>query len=563
VSDQTLLQTSITPISDAPKLSLEGLTAPEVRERIAQGLQNKISNARTKQITEILAENFFSVFNLIVALIIGVMMFFYIRTGDDRLPLDVIGVLGVAIINTALAVVQEIRAKRALDKVNLLLKRTARVVRDGREIEINQAEIVVGDLIALTRGDQIVVDGRIKVGNHLEIDESLLTGESLPIEKQTGDVILSGSFCVAGNGYYVAEKVGDISYAAKITNSAKQFKLYLTPLQRRLGRIVQLLFVTSILLISFEIFFGSNEDLSEVDFIRKLSTLVISLVPHGLILMSSITFALGVYRISQLGAIVQKLNAIESFSNVRVVCTDKTGTLTQNKLAIKHVTRLDEQISQTEIERLLGLYGELSTDKNATLRTLEKFAPAAAEFLRNYVSVKLIDEIPFSSDLKMSLVEVQLNDQNEIFILGGFDVLHAKIGVPGMRGKSEDLLRELGLETYRNLLFGRVLNFSSLVKVRKDLDSLRIDPLCIMSIVDEVRTDVLEAIKLFQLHNIQIKILSGDAAESVQSVAHEIGWQVTPEKIIVGAELDQLDEMDFAQAARENLFLRVSALNIN
>jgi cation-transporting ATPase E len=487
------------------------------------------------------------------------MLFFYIRTGDSRLTLDAIGVLGVAIINTTLAIVQEIRAKIALDKVNLLLKRTARVVRDGQELEIDQSKIVEGDLILFERGDQIMVDGRVEAANHLEIDESLLTGESVPVEKKMGDAVLSGSFCIAGSGFYVAEKVGDASYAAKITSSAKQFKLYLTPLQRQLAFLVQFLFVTSILLVALEVFFGSNDNLSTVEFISKLSKLGISLVPHGLILMSSITFALGVYRISQLGAIVQKLNAIESFANVKVVCTDKTGTLTQNKLSIKHVNRLDQSVSQTEIERLLGLYGELSSDKNATLRTLEKYAPAAAEFLRDHVSVKLIDEIPFSSNLKMSLIEVELNDKKEIFILGGFDVLQPKIGVPGMRGKAEDLLQDSGLTTYRNLLFGRLLNFVSLNELRNDLDSLRIDPLCVISIVDEVRTDVLEAIKLFQLHHIQVKILSGDAAESVQSVAHEIGWQVQASKIIIGSELDQLGEAEFAQAAREKfIFARLS-----
>lgn len=559
MSDQIFSAAQLSQTSAYQKSTLVGLTAAEVAERVALGLQNKTSSARSKQITEILAEIFFSIFNLIVVLIVGTMLFFYIQTGDSRLPLDAIGVLGVAIINTTLAIVQEIRAKQALDKVNLLLKRTTKVRRDEQEIEIDQSKIVEGDLILLERGDQIVVDGRVEAANHLEIDESLLTGESVPVEKQINDAVLSGSFCVAGNGYYVAEKVGDQSYAAKITNSAKRFKLYLTPLQRQLAFLVQVLFVTSILLVALEVFFGSNDDLSIVDFIRKLSTLIISLVPHGLILMSSITFALGVYRISQLGAIVQKLNAIESFSSVKVVCTDKTGTLTQNKLSIRYITRLDERVSQPEVERLLGLYGELSTDKNATLRTLEKYAPAAAEFLRDHVSVRLIDEIQFNSDLKMSLIEVELNDEKEIFILGGFDVLHPKIGVPGMRGKAEDLLQDLNLTTYRNLLFGRVLNSNSLAELRSNFDSLSVDPMCVVSIVDEVRTDVLEAIKLFQLHNIQVKILSGDGPESVQSVAHEIGWQVPTSKIIVGQELDRLDETKFAQAAREKfIFARLS-----
>lgn len=541
------------------KKSLRGLTSAEVSDRTARGLANKTTDKRSKQITEIFAENLFSIFNLIVLLIIGTLLFFYFRTGDIRLPLDAIGVLAIACVNTTLAVVQEIRAKKALDKVNLFLRHTVYVVRDGEKREIDQVDVVVGDLIFLERGDQIVVDGRVEQSNHLEIDESLLTGESVPIEKQANDAVLSGSFCIAGNGYYVAEKVGDESFAAQINKSAKQLKLHLTPLQQQLNFIVKALFFTSIVLIALEIGFGANGSGNEVDFIRKLSTLVISLVPHGLVLMSSITFALGVYRISQLGAIVQKLNAIESFSNVKVVCTDKTGTLTQNKLSIKRVTRIDEHAhSLNEVEKLLGLYGELSSDKNATLRTLDKYLPNAAALLQDHVGVKLVDELPFSSELKMSLLEIELDDERQIFVLGGFDVLLDKIGIRGMKGKAERLIAEFELKPYRNLLFGRVINAASLAELRNNLGELQFEPYCAVSIVDEVRPDVFEAIRLFQRHGVQLKILSGDAAESVQAIAHEIGWKISDDKLVTGRQLDEMDEATLAQTVREKaIFARL------
>jgi cation-transporting P-type ATPase E len=541
-----------------PKNNLLGLSTAEVLERIAQGRQNITTDKRSKQVNEILAENLFSIFNLIVLLIIGTMLFFYFQTGDIRLPLDAVGVLAIAVINTTLAIVQEVRAKKALDKVNLLLKRTVHVVRDGKRSEIDQSEVVVDDLIFLERGDQLVVDGRVAESNHLEIDESLLTGESVPIEKQAGDAVLSGSFCIAGNGYYVAEKVGDASFAAQITGTARQFKLHLTPLQRQLDFIVKALFVTSIALVLLEVFFGSD-NVTNVDFVRKLSTLVISLVPHGLVLMSSITFALGVYRISQLGAIVQKLNAIESFSNVKVVCTDKTGTLTQNKLSIKRVTRIDEhEHTLVEVERLLGLYGELSSDKNATLRTLDKYLPNAAQLLQDHIGVRLVDEVPFSSDLKMSLLEIELNGERQVFVLGGFDVLLDKIGVRGLKGKSERLLLEYELKPYRNLLFGRVLGGTTLAELRNDIQNLRFEPYCIVSIVDEIRPDVFEAIRLFQRHGVELKIMSGDAADSVQAVAHEIGWKIADDKLVTGQQLDAMDDALFAQTVREKaIFARL------
>lgn len=537
-----------------------GLTSAEVEERAARGLQNKIKHANAKQLEEIFAENLFSVFNAIVVLIVGTLAFFYFRTGDERLPLDAIGVLSVAVLNATLAIYQEIRAKNALEKVNLLLKRNVSVVRDGKVREIDREEIVVGDLLLLERGDQIAVDGRITEANHLEIDESLLTGESVPVEKTADDSVLSGSFCLSGNGFYVAEKVGGDSFAAQITGTARQFKLFLSPLQQLLNKIVEILFVTSIALVALELIIGRNQTDSEADFVRRVSTIVISLVPHGLVLMSSVTFAVGVYRISQLGAIVQKLNAIEAFSNVKIVCTDKTGTLTQNKLSIRRVSRIDDlNFSQTEVERFLGIYGELSSDKNATLRTLDCFAPLLGDFLRAGASVKLVGEIPFSSATKMSAVEIEIDGEPRIFVLGGFDVLLDKIGIPGARGRAERIAREKNLEVYRNLLFGRALPGASLDRIRADLNSLKIEPFAIVSISDEIRPDVLEAIKLFQLHGIELKILSGDAPESVRAVAHEIGWQISAEKIVTGGELDRLDDKDFVRTARDKtIFARLN-----
>ncbi|HKQ51758.1 MAG TPA: HAD-IC family P-type ATPase, partial [Pyrinomonadaceae bacterium] len=350
-----------------------GLTSEQVRDRVARGLRNVASETRTKRTQEIIFENLFSVFNFVVLVVICFLLFFYFRTGHSTLILDSIGVGAVALINTVLAISQEIKAKRALDKVNLLLERKVTVVRDSREVSIDQQEIVTDDLVMLGRGDQVVVDGRVQSSNHLEVDESLLTGESVPVFKNPGDEILSGSFCVSGNGAYVAEKVGDACYANKVTDIAKKLKHTLTPLQKKLDHIVETLLIISVGLVALEVLFDPHANIDNLDFIRRLSTIVISLIPQGLVLMASITFALGVYRISKIGAIIERLNAIESFSNVQIVCMDKTGTLTQNKLSVNRITLLDDRFDRAQAESLLGTYGKLSSDKNATLRTLAPF----------------------------------------------------------------------------------------------------------------------------------------------------------------------------------------------
>ncbi len=534
-------------------MKLTGLTSEQVRERISKGLRNVTSATRTKRVQEIIFENLFSIFNLIVLLVVVFLLFFYFRTRDDRLILDSIGVLMIALINTVLAISQEIKAKRALDKVSLLLERKVTVRRDGEEVSIDQQEIVVDDLILIGRGDQVAVDGRVQVSNYLEIDESLLTGESVPIFKSAGDQVLSGSFCVSGNGTYVAEKVGDACYANQITDLAKKVKHTLTPLQKKIDHIVETLMLISAGLVLLEFIFDPHANINDLNFIRRLSTIVISLLPQGLVLMASITFALGVYRISRIGAIIEKLNAIESFSNVQIVCMDKTGTLTQNKLAVNQITLLDDRYNQTQAETLLGTYGKLSSDKNATLSTL---APFAAD-----ETVKLLDEIPFSSEKKMSLIETRREGRETSFVFGAFDLLLPKVA-PEVREKARQLYEERRLSVYRNVLFGRLASHVSLNDAREDAGKLLIEPICIVSITDQIRDDVMEAIRLFQSHDINLKILSGDAPEAIQAVVREIGWEIEDDKLITGQALDGIPDGEFLKVVMDKvIFARLSPDN--
>jgi cation-transporting ATPase E len=514
-------------------MEITGLTSAQVQERISKGLQNKSAGAKTKNVNQILVENIFSVFNIIIFSIIIFLLVFYFISGDRRLLFDCIGTAFVAILNSLIAVIQEIRAKRALDKVNLLLKNDVTVIRDGKDASIDQIEIVVDDVLLLERGDQVVVDGRMLHSNHIEIDESLLTGESVPIFKKEGEEVLSGSFCVSGSGYYTAEKIGDQSYASAITKTAKRFKMNPSPLQVRLNFIVKALFASALFLAALEVV-KNPSGFEDVDFVRRLSTILLSLVPQGLVLMASVTFALGVYRISKIGAIIQKLNAIESFANVKVVCTDKTGTLTQNKLAVNKITVLDNSNSLEEIQKLLGTYAKYSTDKNATLRTLEVFTA-----LEN---VTVVDEIPFSSEKKRSLLQLAVNNEQLILVLGGFDILVEETKI---KEKANQLFNEGGLKIYRNVLFGKV-TAKSFEGIKNNIGDIEIEPLCIVSITDQVRGDVMEAINLFHKNNIEIKILSGDAAAAVQAVAKEIGWDIKDDELISGNELEEIKEENLA-----------------
>lgn len=512
-------------------MDIQGLSFKEVSERIAAGLQNKASKPKTKTIREIFIENIFSVFNLVILAIIIFLLYFYFSTTDKRLLLDSIGILTIALLNTFLAIYQEIKAKHALDKVNLLLKKEVIVIRDGEEKPIEPEQIVKDDIIKIQRGDQVVVDGCVMYSNHLEIDESLLTGESNPIQKKEKDEVLSGSFCLSGNGFYKAEKIGDHSFAAEITKTAKKYKFDKTPLQKRIDLIVKTLFGVAVVLVLLEVIL--NRGNYDIDFIRKISTILISLVPQGLVLMATVTYAIGVFRISKLGAIVQRLNAIESFSNVRIVCTDKTGTLTQNKLTVHKISIAENGLPEDEIKKLIGTYAKLTSDKNATINALCIY--------EGDDSYKFTDEFPFSSERKMSMIEAVRGEEKFVFIIGGYDIL---INSLDERSKIdyEKIFSENNLSIYRNILFGKVKTSGSINDIKDSTAKIDIEPYCIISIKDSIREDVFDAIKLFNDNGIKIKILSGDSSKSVQEVANEIGWKIKDDELISGDELEKVSD---------------------
>lgn len=523
---------------------ITGLTSTEVKDRFAKKQYNRSTRTKTKTINEILVENVLSVFNLIIGLIVIFFVIFYVRSFDVRLLLDAIGIFLVAFINTMISIYQEIKAKRVLDKVNLLLKKNVTVVRDGQQCVVPHNKIVLDEVIFLQRGDQAVVDGRVLRDNHLEIDESLLTGESVPISKTPGGQILSGSFCLSGNGYYVAERVGDDSYASQITRLARKYKFTLTPLQRRINFFVKALFGAAIVVVLLKILLTHNRSLLEIEVVREMGTILESLVPQGLVLMSSVTFAIGVYRISKVGAIVQRLNAVESFSNVQVTCMDKTGTLTQNKLSVQQIIPLAAGIPEEEIKRLLGTFARLSSDKNATIRALEVFSSDE--------EASAVDEIPFNSARKLSLLKIKRGDSTTTFILGAYDLLIERLPA-NMKAETTLLFAAHNLEVYRNLLFARMVGSSSLEEVASADSLVALEPLGIVAIADRIREDVMEVISLFGQKGIEFKILSGDAPPAIQAVCREIGWEVEAGDIISGKELDDLDGDRFGEVVRRKM----------
>ena len=361
-----------------------GLTEAEVTRRRAAGQGNDVPAATGRTYRQIIRDNVFNFINNILFVLAVVLIAF-------RHYLDALLSVGVVLANTVISLYQEVRAKRTLDRIAILTRPHAVVLRDGREREVDPGELVVGDTIRARPGDQIVVDGRVVGPGYLELDESLLTGEADLVVKRSGDAVLSGSFCVAGDGWYEAETVGAASFANKVTATAQSHRRFLTPLQHQANVLVWILLV---LALAFVALVGTQHFTQHLPFVETLqaTTVIVGLVPNSLILAIVLAYALGAMRMAGKGALIQEANAVESLSNVDVLCTDKTGTLTTNVIRLHELEPLEA--SRAELESLLATYAASTAVPNRTIEALAAGLPG--------LPLTASDEAPFSSGRKWS-----------------------------------------------------------------------------------------------------------------------------------------------------------------
>lgn len=539
--------------------SPRGLTSAEVAERTARGQRNVVRRESSRTVGSILRGNFISVFNITVFTMAAALASLYFYSGDLRTFYDALAITGIALINSIVGVVQELRAKRALDRVSALARSTATVLRDGQLVEVSQDALVLGDLIQVSRGDQVPVDGSMVSTSHCEIDESLLTGESVSIEKAVGAPVLSGSFCVAGQGLLVAEKVGEQSYVHKLAREVKAFSRFLTPLQKDIDRIVTILMsaaaVVAFLVVAQAVVrvrlrpLDAGDNLEEIiETTRSVAAIVTSMVPMGLILLATVAYSLGVFRISRKGALVQKLNAVESFSHIDVLCMDKTGTLTRNEL---RVTALTPPAGDDEaaLRALVGAFAHRCTEQNGTIIALQQSTPVPA------ADVTVDDEVPFNSRDKWSALTLDLAGTKRRLVLGAFEVLGERLGLAHQEAARQVIGAAPGL---RHVLLTEALQLTAPLAAPDTPLVLR----GVLSLIDEVRPDAPEVLRAFAERGIALKIVSGDAAETVRAVAVEAGWREDTRRVVTGAELDAMTpEALGAAAAGCSLFARVSPQN--
>ena len=471
-----------------------GLSWAEVAERERRGQVNLVPRTHTRSVAQIVRSNVFTRFNALL----GAMLAIILVVG----PLQDALFGFVLIVNAGVGIVQELRAKRTLDRLSVLTAPKANVVRDGLVVEIPVDRVVLEDVMELSSGKQIVVDGDVLVSDGLELDESLLTGEADPVPKRPGDPALSGSFVAAGAGRMVATAVGADAYAVKLALEARRFTLARSELRDGVNEILR--WVTFAIVPTAALLFVSQ--LRHHDSWREaVSGAVagtVAMVPEGLVLLMSVAFAVAVLRLARRNVLVQELPAVEGLARVDVLCIDKTGTLTAGKLAVVSVEPLD---GEAGAEEALAAISAADEHPNATMVAIAERYPTVPSGWSRTAAV------PFSSARKWSAVT--FGDRGSWFI-GGADVLIADEDAANVRVSDATAggARVLVLARADGLPQDGILP-----------PSLR--PAALVVLKDTLRPDAASTLGYFREQDVTVKVISGDDPRTVGAIAEQLGLE--------------------------------------
>ncbi|WP_441250756.1 HAD-IC family P-type ATPase [Kitasatospora sp. McL0602] len=517
-----------------------GLTAAEVAARVAKGQVNDVPVRSSRSLREIVRANVFTRFNAII----GVMFAIILVVGPIQ---D--GLFGLVIVaNTAIGIIQELRAKKTLDGLALIGEAKPQVRRDGTAQQVSVGDIVLDDTVLLGIGDKVIVDGLVTEADGLEIDESLLTGEPDPVLKQPGDAMMSGSFVVAGAGAFTATKVGREAYAAQLAEEASRFTLVKSELRSGIDSILK--FITYLLVPTAIGLIVSQLAVEKHDWreaVRRMVAGIVPMVPEGLVLLTSVAFAIGVVRLGRRQCLVQELPAIEGLARVDTVCLDKTGTLTEGGMDLVDLRPLavaesgpdstgpdsnsadgngadsgvdgalrpgaplaSHVLSDPQVlQHALGALGRADSRPNPSMQAVIE-AYGEEDPGQQW---RVLQAMPFSSARKWSGVQLlEPQGAEASWLLGAPDVL-LPAGHPALAE-----VDELGAQGLRVLLLGRTPT-----ALDAPDPAARLRPLALVVLRQRLREDAAETLRYFESQSVQAKVISGDSAVSVGAVASHLG----------------------------------------
>lgn len=509
-----------------------GLSAQEVQDRAAKGLINTETEKKTKSIKEIIFSNVFTLFNILNFVIFVLIML----TGSYKNGLFIC----IILCNLVIGIIQEIKAKRTIDAISIVTSPTTQVIRDGRMQTIPSSQLVTDDLFLVSTGAQFTVDGVVSLSEGLEVDESLLTGESDPVLKQTGDRILSGSFVVAGSGCITATRVGKASYANQLSSEAKNYKRARSEILASFRLITKTLTLTiaplGVLLFASQFF---RDGMQWQEAVLATSAAVVGMIPEGLILLTTVSFAVSIIKLAQKKTVVQELAAVEVMARTGLICLDKTGTLTEGRITVEQAHPLSEQ-TEHELELACAAVCAAFPDKNST-------ASAIAQYYTTIPEWQISSSVPFSSTRKFSSVSFA---GIGTYLLGAPEfVLTGETAKPILTQ-----CEKFAAQGYR------VVALSHLEEDKFD-GTLTKSPRAVgfLLLRDVIKPSARTMLDYFQKHDVKVKIISGDNPAAVSSIAASLGFE-NADRYFDAENLPEDDEALLEILDQYNIFGRVTPI---
>jgi cation-transporting ATPase E len=518
-----------------PPTAEQGLSSAEAAKRLRK-LGAPPGNS-SRSTSSIVAANVFTLFNAIIG------AFFVLDLGLGLYADSLFGL--IAVVNSYIGIRQELKAKATLDELAVLVAPRAKVVRDGSTDEVTADEVVPGDLVEIGPGDQLVADGEVTASRGMTLDESMLTGEADGIPKQGGDRVLSGSFCISGSGSYLVDAVREESYAGRLAGEARTFRHPPSPLQREVNRVI---LASTYLMLPLAVLLILSLSLRNVDLDTAAQTAtagLVTLIPEGLVLLMSVTFAVAAVRLAKRDTLVQQMSASESLAAVDTICVDKTGTLTAGELRLAGVEFADG-VDATAAQTALARFAASAGNRNQTLETIAERYPGEASGVSG--------EVPFSSEWKWSGAALANGaGGGTTYMLGAPDVL-AEAGALDL---PPNLSRKLEEETgagRRVVAFGE--SGEALPAEPATTKPPRMTPLALVVLEETLRPDAAATIATMREQEVDLKLISGDARATVTAVAYAVGVS-RDAGVVEGSELPD-DPEELAKVALANtIFCRI------
>ena len=481
--------------------TIEGLSSDDVARRISDGRTNDVPNPTSRTISQIIKANVFTPFNLLLGILLAIIL----AVGEYRDALFGFVLVG----NALIGIVQEVRSKRSLDALAVLNAPQSTVRRDGVDLSVASKDVVLDEIIVLMLGDQIVVDGEVLESTNLEIDESLLTGEAEPVDKATNENVMSGSFVVAGSGIMRATAVGADSYAFRLSSEARRFSLVKSELRTGINRVIAII---GWMMIPVALILVSSQLATHDGFVPAVQGSVaglVAMVPEGLVLLTSIAFAVGATRLASKKVLTQELAAIEGLARVDTICLDKTGTLTEGSLSLSTVEHLGSQTTSTVDPGLvLAAIGASDNHPNPSLAAVVAEYPDGPGWT-------LSDSIAFSSARKWSAAQFA---EHGSWYLGAPDILLDHAASNATLDSARTRMEHYASQGQRVLLLA-----ASPSGLNGEIPPNGLEPIALVVLDEQLREAAPQTISYFGEQGIAVKVISGDSPVTVGAVATRCG----------------------------------------